>query len=201
VDSHGIEFPGYSVLSALSLRPEMKKIIDVISTEATRKWITITNKGEDDKTQEISQLESELERLNVRHHFRHLSQLDSTFGRGHLWINLENDENELKIPIGNGPDNWTKKFQKGSLKELKGSLKELKVIEPLWVNAQWYGSRSPLEKNFYRPSSWWVMGTEVAESRLLRFVSREVPDLFKPAYYFGGLPLILMALSYVDNYV
>jgi phage-related protein (TIGR01555 family) len=45
------------------------------------------------------------------------------------------------------------------------------------------------------------MGTQVHASRLLRFVGREVPDLLKPAYSFGGLSLSQMAKPYVDNWL
>src|SRR6185312_1596424 len=38
-------------------------------------------------------------------------------------------------------------------------------------------------------------------SRLLTFIGREVPDILKPAYSFGGLSMSQMAMRYVDNWL
>jgi phage-related protein (TIGR01555 family) len=48
---------------------------------------------------------------------------------------------------------------------------------------------------------WYVMGKQVHRSRLLKFVGREVPDMLKPAYSFGGLSLSQMLKPYVDNWL
>jgi len=54
---------------------------------------------------------------------------------------------------------------------------------------------------YYRPQSWFVMGNIVSSTRLLTFVGREVPDLLKPAYNFGGMSLTQMAMPYVNNWI
>jgi phage-related protein (TIGR01555 family) len=45
------------------------------------------------------------------------------------------------------------------------------------------------------------MGRQIHLSRLLTFVAREVPDLLKPAYAFGGLSMSQMVKPYVDNWL
>ena len=45
------------------------------------------------------------------------------------------------------------------------------------------------------------MGKQVHESRLLIIRSREVPDILKAAYNFGGLSLSQMVKPYVDNFL
>jgi phage-related protein (TIGR01555 family) len=45
------------------------------------------------------------------------------------------------------------------------------------------------------------MGNIVNSTRLLTFVGREVPDLLKPAYNFGGMSLTQMAMPYVNNWI
>jgi hypothetical protein len=45
------------------------------------------------------------------------------------------------------------------------------------------------------------MATEVHASRLLTTIPFPVSDLLKPAYSFGGLPLIQMGKAYVDNWL
>jgi len=48
---------------------------------------------------------------------------------------------------------------------------------------------TPSEADWYRPSEWFVMGKQIHATRLLTFVGREVPDILKPAYSFGGLSM------------
>jgi uncharacterized protein len=45
------------------------------------------------------------------------------------------------------------------------------------------------------------MSTEVHASRLLTTIPFPVSDLLKPAYSFGGIPLIQMGKPYVDNWL
>jgi hypothetical protein len=45
------------------------------------------------------------------------------------------------------------------------------------------------------------MGREVHASRWLTFIGREMPDMLKPAYMFGGLSLSQMGKPYVDNWL
>src|SRR6202011_2503289 len=82
-----------------------------------------------------------------------------------------------------------------------GSLKRLRVIEPVWTYPSNYNATDPLKPDWYKPSSWFVQGKEVHSTRLLTFIGREVPDLLKPAYSFGGLALSQMAKPYVDNWL
>jgi phage-related protein (TIGR01555 family) len=75
------------------------------------------------------------------------------------------------------------------------------VIEPVWTTPSAYNTDNPMAAHFYRPTSWFVLGKQVNHTRLLNFVSREVPDLLKPSYNFGGLSLTQMALPYVENWL
>ena len=52
------------------------------------------------------------------------------------------------------------------------------------------GGASAQASDWYKPSSWFVQGTEVHSTRLMTFIGREVPDLLKPAYSFGGCPCL-----------
>jgi uncharacterized protein len=101
----------------------------------------------------------------------------------------------LRLTIGNGQNAMSK------AKVGKGSLKRLRVIEPVWTYPSSYNATDPLKPDWYKPSSWFVQGKEVHSTRLLTFIGREVPDLLKPAYSFGGLSMSQMAKPYVDNWL
>lgn len=197
----GIGFMGYPYLAELAQRPEYRRGSEIIAKEMTRKWITLTYTGDDDSNQKqteekLAAVENEMKRLNVRSAFRKLAELDGYFGRSHLYIDLGDvTKEELQKSIGNGHDDLSQKKIK------KGSLRSLKVIEPMWTYPNAYNSSDPLHENYYRPENWFVQGRLIDSSRLLTFVGREVSDLLKPAYTFGGLSLTQMAKPYVDNWL
>lgn len=197
--SEGITFLGYPYLASLAQRAEYRKIVDVIATEMTRKWVRFIAEGEEDKSDRIKAIESAFDRLRVRDVFRRAAEQDAFFGRGHIFIGLKGDEapNERVSTIGNGRDAAT------IAKVSKGSLLRLMTVEAYWVQANptRFNTSDPLSPDFYRPATWNVMGQVVDSSRLLTFVGRPVPDMLKPFYAFGGLSMTQMAKPYVDNWV
>ena len=201
VFSEGMTFLGYAFLSELAQRGEYRRISEIIADEMTRKWIKLQAKSGDedsvDKTAKIAQLTDEMERLKVQDVFREVAIHDGFFGRGHIYIDLgdSDDRDELKTDIGDGTGQTSKN------KIPIGGLKALRTVEPVWCYPTNYDSIDPLKSSWYNPEQWFVMGKQIHSSRLLKFVGREVPDLLKPAYSFGGLALSQMAKPYVDNWL
>lgn len=196
--SEGLMFMGYPYLAQLTQRPEYRRAAEIIATEMTRKWIKLQVRGEENKDEKISKLEAELERLNVRDKFKRVAEQDGFFGRAHLFFDFgvpPNDPDELKIPITDAEGEPT------SAKISKGSLVRIANVEAVWCYPTNYNSNDPLSPKWYKPDHWFVMGKQVHRSRLLTFVGREVPDLLKPAYSFGGLSLSQLMKPYVDNWL
>lgn len=194
--AEGQAFLGYPLLSELAQRPEYRRISETIAGEMTSKWIKFVSKGEEDKSERIAKIEEEFERLNARDVFRELAEQDGFFGRGHVFIDLGEDiDGELKTPIASASGKPMR------AKIAKGSLKALKTVEAVWCYPMSYNAINPLSDDWYKPSEWYVMGTGVHASRLVTIVGREVPDMLKPSYSFGGLSLSQMARPYVDNWL
>lgn len=198
----GLAFPGYAFLAALTQRPEYRRLSEIIATEMTRKWIKVHSIGDeedDQKLEKIRQLNDELDRLRVRDHFRTVCEQDGFFGRSHLYLDTgsTDDREELMTPIGDGRSEASRNKFAGQ----KNFLKALIPVEAVWTYPTTYNSNDPLKPAWYNPSMWYVMGKQVHSSRLLKFVGREVPDLLKPAYSFGGLSLSQMLKPYVDNWL
>lgn len=194
--AEGQAFLGYPLLSELAQRPEYRRISETIAGEMTSKWIKFVAKGEEDKSERIAKIEEEFERLSVRDVFREVAEQDGFFGRGHIFIDLgEEIDGELKTPIAG------RSGKPMRAKIAKGSLKALKTVEAVWCYPMAYNAINPLSDDWYKPSEWYVMGTGVHASRLITIVGREVPDMLKPSYSFGGLSLSQMARPYVDNWL
>ena len=191
----GYAFPGFTVLANWAQIPEFRKPAEVYAREMTRKWIKILATGEVDKSDKIKKIEAEFKRLNVQAKFREAIEQDGFFGRSQIFLDvgMESDQldpNELKTDLVESP-----------AKVGIGALKRLTVIEPIWSYPNRYNANDPLDPTFYKPTSWFVMGKEVHSSRLLTIISREVPDILKPAYAFSGLSLSQMVKPYVDNWL
>lgn len=195
----GLGFPGYAYLAELSQRSEYRAPSETIAAEMTREWIKVIVKaqrqesgkdadgdgdidgGLQDKVQKLTEA---LEEFKVRDHFRKIAELDGFFGRAQLFVDVVPPSRSLdadqinQLPLVIEPE---------TIK--KGSVQGFKVVEPIWTTPYTYNANNPLADDFYEPKAWFVLGKRVHASRLLTFVSREVPDILKPAYNFGGLSM------------
>ena len=192
VFSQGYAFPGFSVLSNWMQISEFRKPAEIYAREMTSKWIKFKAVGDEDKTEKISLIEKEFKRLNVQAIIRKAMQHDDAFGRAQIFFDLGNNQDK--------PEMATELFIDPK-KIKKGSLKRLTLIEPIWSYPNRYNANDPLDENFYKPWSWYVMGREIHSTRMCTIVSREVPDILKPAYAFAGLSLSQMMKPYVDNWL
>lgn len=74
-----------------------------------------------------------------------------------------------------------------------GSFKGINVVEPYWAFPDWKtDSMNPGSLSFYKPDYYTIGGQRVHHSRLVIKPFVEVPDVLKPSYYFGGIPLTQM---------
>jgi phage-related protein (TIGR01555 family) len=180
---------GMPYLAQLTQRPEYRRPAEIISKTMTRKWIDLVSTGDDDKTDKIKALTAAIKKFQLQALFSSVAEQDCWYGRAHLAIDTGDSDK---------PDEMSTLLVYDKRKIKKGGLKGFRIVEPLWTYPAMYGTTNPLVKEFYRPSGWYVMGMTVHRSRLLTFVSREMPDILKPAYQFGGLSLSQMLKPYVD---
>lgn len=194
----GGHFKGYPYLALLSQQPEYRKMAETVAKQMTRKWIKVRAVGDEDKSEKVQAMEAALEEYHIRSLFRKAAELDGFFGRGQIYIDVKTpsgtpaqaDPEELKTPLLRSP-----------AKIKKDSLIGFKIIEPVWTYPSAYNSDNPLAPDYYKPTSWFVMGKVVHASRLMMFASREVPDLLKASYNFGGISLSQLAEPYVNNWL
>lgn len=194
----GMGFIGYPYLAELSQRPEYRKMSDVIAKEMTRKWIKLETSGDDDKTEKLQLLDKAMRRFKLRARFRLAALQDGLYGRSQIYIDVKTPKG---APAWSDPEELKSILVRAPAKITKGSLLGFKVIDPVWTTPYLYNSDNPMRADFYKPTSWFVLGRDVHCSRLLNIVSREVPDLLKPSYNFGGLSMTQLAIPYVNNWL
>lgn len=193
VFNEGLAFLGYQYLAQLAQRAEYRRPAEIWAEHATRKGIKL--RGPDEA--KLKQLQDFIGDgdggINLMANIREALEQDGMFGRSQIFMDFDDadDPAEMAAPL----------LIADSKISPKRPIKRLKVMEPMWSYPGNYDSTNPLRSDFYRPREWYVYGVTVASSRLLTFVSREVPDMLKPAYAFGGLSLTQMSKPYVDNWL
>lgn len=185
----GLAFLGYPYLAQLTQRAEYRMISEKRAEHATRKWIKLT--GPDEK--KLDTIDAEMKRLGVKEKFKWSLEYDGFMGRAQIFMDFGDfdkpKELDKMLPIDPGKISPAR------------PLRALRTVEPMWSYPGPYGSSNPLSPDFYKPSSWYVYGRTIHDSRMLTFVGNEVPDMLKPAYAFGGLSLSQMTKPYVDNWI
>jgi uncharacterized protein len=187
----GLWFPGYPYLAELTQISEYREPCETIATEMTRKWFELQSKSGGDKSEKISQIMAECERLKVRENFYRAALLDCEFGRGQIYLNIDNaDEQKRQLPLEITPEGIG-----------KGALKSIQCFEPYWSTPYSWNAQYPERPDFYKPTSWYIMGRKTHADRILTFIGREVPDLLKPAYNFSGISMIQLGEMSVNMWL
>lgn len=72
-----------------------------------------------------------------------------------------------------------------------GSYEGIVQVDPYWMAPQLEGvhASDPSEMHFYEPTYWIIHGKKYHRSHLIIFRNAEVPDLLKPQYLYGGVPV------------
>lgn len=188
----GLGFPGYAYLAQLAQITEYRNPFETISQEMTRRWIKFTTQGDGDKADKIRELTDAFEFYKVRDNFKKMAEQDGSFGRAQLFVKIKGQEDDKKrqLPLLTDPRTIP-----------RDSLLGFKPIEAIWTTPSAYNSQDPTRDDFMRPQSWYVLGKKTHQSRLLTFISREVPDLLKPSYNFGGLAMSQLMEPYVNQWL
>lgn len=119
---------------------------------------------------------SGIDSCNIRQICRKAEETKKTFGYA------------LVVPVVDGADR-SKPFNPDGIK--KSSYKGMTVIEPMWIAPRFgEGGYNPASGNFYEPEWYVVAGNEkIHKSWCIKLTNSAVPDILKPVYYYGGVPL------------
>jgi hypothetical protein len=98
----GTGFPGFAYLSQLATRGEFMNMASALATEITREWIefnSVSAEQDEARNEKIKQIESEFKRLNVREVVRQAAIDDCYFGRGQIYIDIQNAKKDAPLII------------------------------------------------------------------------------------------------------
>lgn len=185
-----VGFPGYPYLAQQALRSEYRAPAETTAKEMTRRWVKFKSASAGDKADKIAKIEELWRLMKIRDKTRTAIYNDMIFGRYQLFMDIKGEQSDI---ARQRPINFMAGLGKDCLLGIQG-------IEPMWTTPYSYNSIDPTRQDFYKPVSWFVLGRKTHASRLLDIVSRPVPDLFKPAYNFGGLSMTQLMEPYVGQW-
>ena len=87
------------------------------------------------------------------------------------------------------PDYYAKPFNPDGV--TPGSYKGIVQVDPYWCapEVDQAAASKPDTMHFYEPTWWIINGKRYHRSHLVIFRNDEVPDILKPAYQYGGVPV------------
>ena len=183
-----MRFPGYPALAEKAQYSEFRSPTVTLATEMTRKWISFKSTGEEDRTEQLREIEAAFDQFKVRDTIRLAIENDGLFGRGMIYVDTGNPALD-DVPLI---------INSATIK--KDGLKGFKSIEPIWTSPAQYNAIDPTAKDFYKPSAWYVMGKQIHNSRVMIMISHPLPDMFKPAYNFSGLSMTQLMTPAVEQW-
>jgi uncharacterized protein len=183
----GLAFLGFPYLAELQQITEYRTPCESLATEMTRRWGKLKNVGKTNLTEKIKEITHCVDDMKVRERFRWGAYMTESFGRSHIYVSIkdQDDDGSRQLPL---------------TEIKKGSLLGFRTVEPYWVTPYAWNATHPERPDFYKPSSWFVLGRKTHSTRLLTFIFREVPDLLKPAYSFGGIAMPQLEMPYANRW-
>ena len=140
-----------------------------------------------DSTEIVKALESRLKELNFWQVLNKAIVTSLTYGGALIFVDTNTDAENLDKPL----------YATATLAQ-NNKIQHLRVIEPYLCGAIEVNTSNPLNKDFMRPSKWFVSGGgTIDKTRLLSLAIYQAPDMLKPLYNYLGISLCQFMRDYV----
>lgn len=179
-------FVGYGALQQIAQNGMIRACVQTVADDITREWITIT--GDDaEAVEEIQTLQEK--KYHLRTLFHEAATLTGYMGGAFIYVDTGTENPELPL-----------RYSNESAELQPGTKLRFVVVDPVNVSPGDYNAIDPLKSDYLKPRYFWVLGTKVHESRLLRLFDNPPPTLLRPAYNFLGIPQAQILWDYVMHW-
>ena len=173
-------FIGYQMCAVLGQHWFIDKACTMPARDATRNGYEITVNDGSDVPPDVLDFMKKLDvRFKVQMNTREAIRNCRLFGiRIILFEVTSTDPQYYEKPFN--PDGIT-----------PGSYQGMSQVDPYWITPELdlNASSNPASKHFYEPTYWRINGRRYHRSHLVVLKTNEVPDVLKPSYFYGGIPL------------
>lgn len=173
-------FIGYQLAAMMAQHWLISKACLMPAKDATRNGYEITvNDGTEVAPDVLDAIRKADVRYRLNYNLIQFVQMGRIFGiRVAMFVVDSDDEDYYKKPFN--PDGVK-----------PGSYKGISQIDPYWITPQLdtESAGNPASIHFYEPTWWNINSKLVHRSHLVIFRTEEVPDVLKPTYIYGGIPI------------
>lgn len=170
-------FIGYQACAVISQHWLVSKACNMTGKDAAQGgWSVCRDDGEEMTPEQLKLLETLDRKYRVKQNLVEASYYRNVFGIRLVWFQFE------------GMD-YSKPFNPASV--VPGSYRGMSQVDPYWV-APFLTPKAienPGSKDFYVPEFWQINRQKVHKSHLVILYGQPVPDILKPTYMYGGVPL------------
>lgn len=173
-------FIGYQVCGILAQHWLIYKCCSMPAEDAIRNWFrTTVNDGVEVDPKIINEIEQSYKKYNIREKLNEFETMGRVFGFRIALFKVDSPDE----------DYYKKPFNIDGVRP--GSYKGIVQIDPFWMSPQLNAQASgdPTSLDFYEPTSWLIGGMEVHSSHLIIMRTTFLPDILKPTYFFGSIPV------------
>lgn len=173
-------FIGHQMCAILAQNWLIQKACSVPAKDAIRKGYDITiNNGEDVDAAKIDEIKKLNKKYKLDQNLVEFVKMGRVFGIRIAMFKVESTD----------PQYYEKPFNVDGVK--KGSYKGISQIDPYWCAPILESAHTsdPSAINFYEPEYWLIGKQKIHKSHLVIMRTDEVPDILKPTYLYGGIPL------------
>ncbi len=173
-------FIGYQASALIFQHWLVSKACTMPAEDAVRNGYEITsNDGQKIDTKIINRMKEIDDIYKIDKNLIEYVQMGRCFGIRIALFKVESDD----------PEYYKKPFNIDGIEP--GSYKGISQIDPYWITP-WLGAEAagdPSSIDFYVPTFWNLTGLVVHKSHLVIYNTQNLPDILKPTYLYGGVPL------------
>lgn len=173
-------FIGHQMCALLGQQWLISKACWMPGKDAVRNGYEITaTDGQEVSTEALDMLRRMDDRLKVKESMEQFIGLGRMFGVRHAIMYVESAD----------PEYYLKPFNLDGV--TPGSYKGISQVDPTWITPELgtAAMNDPLSLQFFEPEYWRVGQRLIHHSHIFIFRTEDVPDLLKPTYLYGGVPL------------
>lgn len=173
-------FMGYQMAAIVAQHWLVDKVCTMPARDAVRHGFDVTLDGTaSEDGDEIKAVTKADKRYRLRAHMRDFIRKGRIFGVRIAIFKVKSDD----------PKYYEKPFNPDGV--TPGSYEGIVMVDPYWTMPQldMASVSSPGSAHFYDPTWWQIDGVLYHRSHLCIFRNSDLPDLLKPSYNYGGIPV------------
>lgn len=174
-------FIGYQVAATLAQNWLVSKCCLMPAEDAVRNGYKITvNSGVEVDPEVLDAIRKADEKFKLNQNMLQLIQMGRVFG---IRIAM------FEVDVPDADDYYFKPFNPDGI--TPGSYRGISQVDPYWLTPELdaEAAGNPASKHFYEPTWWRVNARRIHRTHLVIYRTEEVPDILKPSYLYGGVPI------------